>query len=60
MKILGKYVTAQVFGQNYPLQGWVIHENPLIIKHSDGTKTRCTGEPTIVINPPRLPNNLLK
>jgi hypothetical protein len=50
--VIGKYVTAQPLGLDYPLQGWAIAESPLRIKCSDGEEHDCVGDFAVVINPP--------
>lgn len=58
--ILHKYVTADLKDQTeaYCLQGWVININPLKIICSDLTEYECVGTPTVVINPPDIPEQL--
>ena len=51
--MIGKFVAAKLKGRTMACrQGWVISENPLIIKGQSGTVYECEGNPVKVINPP--------
>lgn len=55
--LFGLFATATVMGgeNGEPRQGWVINEDPLIVRGETGTVYVCEGEPTIVNPQPAAP-----
>ena len=51
--MIGKFVTAKLFGKDGCRQGWIISMVPFIIEGQSGIHYHCSGDPTEVINPPK-------
>ena len=49
--MLGKFVTAKLFGKNDCRKGWVISVIPLIIQGELGIHYHCSGTSVLVVNP---------
>lgn len=49
--MIGKFVTAKLKGVMESRQGWVIKEDPLLIRGVSGKEYKCEGEPVLVSNP---------
>lgn len=55
--MIGKFVTAKLFGKDDCRQGCVKSLSPLIIQGISGIHYHCEGEPVIVVNPPTVDLN---
>jgi hypothetical protein len=50
--MLGRFVTAKLFGKDDCRQGWIISTVPFIIQGQSGIHYHCSREPVLVVNPP--------
>ena len=50
--MIGKFVTAKLFGKDDCRQGWIISMEPFIIQGRLGIHYHCSGLPVIIHNPP--------
>ena len=52
VKLLGRFVTAKIKGEEEARQGWIVEIDPFVIRDRSGTRHECEGYPTLVSNPP--------